>query len=512
MRTDPGKVFGIAVLFAATLLTMVGTILVTGFSVLDTDPASYIIVVILMLFVFMLFSLKEDLHLNKNKRIIALGVLVFVFYILLLSYARVGLSFVFATFRIDALLIPLALVSFILLLFGTYGLRKLAPLLIYSLFLSPLLLMPVLLQNSAFANVNAAFVYETLKSFGVPVTLHGITITSAANASISIASTCAPIGTFIALVMFLVPVAYLYRGSLKRKALWLISGLALVFVLNFARMFAIAYSWAYYGIDQAISIFHVFAGQILFYAAIIVMLLLAGKYGLGITRMRKGQFGELSRDFAKARGKFGMAWTYAIILGVVGLLFSLPYLNSTYASPTFFYGNLNTIGQNTIYHAIGATFTDFSANTIKVSSQNFTEALAILNGSNASNATYIVAAATNIPIPGFVVTNYTHVQGGQSYLLRNGIRLTSSLGHSGNYIFDINYFAAPFNISGQYFSVNYEFFKLINSSVPSCGLLTYRSVGLFNYIESLIYNAVSGRFNYGKNDVMCSSYTVASYV
>ena len=58
--------------------------------------------------------------------------------------------------------------------------------------------------------------------------------------------------------------------------------------------------------------------------------------------------------------------------------------------------------------------------------------------------------------------------------------------------------------------LNYEFFKLVNRSAPSCGLLTYRSVGLFNYIESLIYNTVEGQFNYGKNSVMCNAYTVAA--
>ena len=414
MCTDPGKVFGIAVLFVATLLTMACTVLVTNFSILDTDPTSYVIVVMLMLFVFILFSLKEDLHLNKNRRFVVLGVCIFVFYIVFLSYVRVGLSFVFATFRIDALLIPLALVSFILMLFGIAGLRKLAPLVIYSLFLSPLLLMPLLFQNAAFANVNAAFVYETLRAFGVPVTLNGITITAASSASISIASTCAPIGTFVALVMFLVPVAYLYKGDLKKKTLWILSGLALVFVLNFARMFAIAYSWAYYGIGQAVSIFHIFAGQILFYAAIIVMLLLAGKYGMSITRMRKGQLGELTKDFAKARGKFGLAWASVIILGVVGLLFSLPYLNSTYASPVFFYSNLTTIGQNTVYRAIGASFVNFSSSTIKIGEQNFTEALAILNGSNTDNDIYIVATATGIPISGVMVTNYTSVLAARS--------------------------------------------------------------------------------------------------
>ena len=509
MRTDPGKVFGIIVLFVATLLAMAGTILSTNLSVLDTDPASYVIVVMLMLLVFIFFSLKEDLHLNKRKRMVVYGIIVFIAYILLLSYMRVGLSSVFATFRIDALLIPISILSFILILFGTGGVKRLAPLLIYSLFMSPLLLMPVLLQNSAFANVNAAFVYDALKLFGAPVTLNGITITSLSNTSISIAATCAPIGTFIAIVMFLIPVAYLYRGALARRISWVLSGLALMLALNFARMFWISYSWAYYGIGQAIAIFHLFAGQVFFYAVIIVMILLAGWYGIHIERLAKGQLGTLAKDFSKKKSAFGYSWTIAIALGIIGMLFSMPYLDAVYASPSFFYSSLSAVGQNATYSAIAASFAEFSPNAIKVGEQNYTMALAILNG---SNTTYVAAGAVNVPLPGVAATNYTRTVSTQSYLMMSGIRITSIVGYSGSKLLAVNYFAAPFNISGRYLSVDYEFIKLANVSVPSCGLLTYRSTGVFNYAESVIYNTLSGSFDYRTNGIMCDAYTAANYV
>ena len=60
--------------------------------------------------------------------------------------------------------------------------------------------------------------------------------------------------------------------------------------------------------------------------------------------------------------------------------------------------------------------------------------------------------------------------------------------------------------------MDYEFFKLVNGSTPSCSLLSYKSVGLFNYVESTIYNTLGGQFDYGKNSMMCDAYTVASYV
>ncbi len=509
MRTNPGKVLGIVVLFIATLLAMYGTLLSTNFSVLDTDPASYVIVVMLMLLVFILFSMKEELHLARSRRELAYGIGVFVLYILLLSYARVGLSFVFATFRIDALLIPLALVSFILILFGASGIRKMAPVVIYALFMSPLLLMPLLLQSQVFANVNAAFVYGALKQFGVPVTLHGITITSSANASISIASTCAPIGTFVALVMFLIPVAYLYRGGLGRKTVWLASGLALMLLLNFARMLWIAYNWANYGIGEAVAVFHLFAGQIMFYAVIIVMILLATRYGMRLDRIEKGKLRALSRDFKAKRSRFGSSWALPLALGAVGLLFSLPYLSAAYASPSFFYGNMSAISANDLYGAVSPAFASFSPNVIRISEQNYTVALAILNGSSSNNATYVVATVLNRPLPGASVTGYSKVVSSSSYLTRKGIRITSVIGYSGGELFDANYFAVPVDMFGHIFSVNYEFIKLASSGA-SCDLVGYSSAGLFNYIESVIYNTLSGSFGHGANGIMCSAYVVAN--
>ncbi len=511
MRTNPGKVLGIIVLFIATLLTMFGTLLSTNFSVLDTDPASYVIVVMLMLPVFILFSMKEDLHLARSGRELAYGIGVFVLYILLLSYTRVGLSFVFATFRIDALLIPLALVSFILMLFGASGLRKMAPVLIYALFMSPLLLMPLLLQSQAFANINAAFVYGALKQFGVPVTLHGITITSSANTSISIASTCAPIGTFVALIMFLIPVAYLYRGGIGRKTMWLASGLAMMLLLNFARMLWISYNWAYYGIGEAVAVFHLFAGQIMFYAVIIVMILIATRYGMRLDRLKRGELRALKRDFSAKIGGFGRSWTLPLALGIIGLLFSLPYLSAAYASPSFFYGNMSAVNANSLYGAISPAFSSFSPNVIKVGAQNYTAALAILNGSSSSNATYVVADLLNRPLPGSAVTKYSKIVSTGSYLIKNGVRITSIVGYSGGKLFETNYFAAPVDIFGHLFSVNYEFIRLASSGVQSCTLFSYASAGLFNYIESVIYNTLSGSFDYSASGIMCSAYAVANY-
>ncbi len=60
------------------------------------------------------------------------------------------------------------------------------------------------------------------------------------------------------------------------------SGLVLLFVLNLLRMTLIAGLWIVSGPTAALSTIHLFAGILLFYLAIIVMMLVAGKFGLGL--------------------------------------------------------------------------------------------------------------------------------------------------------------------------------------------------------------------------------------
>ncbi len=509
MRTDTGKVLGIGVLFVAVLLSMITIISVTNFTILDTDSTTYVIVVMLMLFVFLVFSLKERLQLNRDGAQIFYGALIFAGYIFLLSYLRVSLSFVYTTFGIGALLIPMAILSFTIMLFGFDGVRRLWPVIVYALFASPLLLMPVLWQGGSFATANAYVVYGAMKLFGVPVTINGIMITSQAGASISIAATCAPVGTFIALVMFLVPIAYLFDGPRKRKGLWVLSGFALLLLLNFGRMFLIAYSWSHYGITQAVAVFHLFAGQILFYAAIIAMLLLAGRYGLRVLKLRKNQLRQLGADVRERGWGFNRSCAITLSLGVVALLFSLPYLNSIYASPTFFYGNISAPEAHTLYQMAGQSIGYIYPNALAVGENGTSYAFAIENST--SGATYVIAWAVPVPSQGPIEVGNSLSANQGRYMLENGVSVGAAIASTENYTFELNYFALPFNVSGSHVSVNYEFLSLLNSSIPTCRDIGYTSIGLFNYIESSIYNTLNGNFNYGASGFLCSAYLTAQY-
>lgn len=503
----PDKLFGIIVLFIAVLLSTAIIISRASFSILDTDPATYVIVVMLMVFALIVFSLKKRLKLNKDRREFALGITIFIVYVLLLSYVRVAMSFAFSSFGIDALLVSLPIISFIIILFGRDGAMKLWPIAAYYLFASPLLLMPLLLQNSAFARINAEFVYYLLRVFGAPVTINGITIASQTSTSISIASTCAPLGTFVALAMFLLPVAYLYDGRNRNKGLWVVSGIALMLLFNFIRMFGIAYAWSYYGINQAISTFHLFAGQILFYAAIIIMLVIASGYGLILPKASRR--GRSTVHFIRSIHDSGYGFAIVLLLALIAFAFTFPYLNASYTSPTLFYNNITRSQNIALYKAAGNAVAQNYNSIIGIGSNGTNYGYALVNLTDQNASIFIIASAAPIPVFGKLPVNASkHSYGRMTFLLQNGVGFRVADVISGNYTFAVDYFALPVTVNGESFSLNYEFFRLLGGH--PCSPPGYKQIGVVNYLESVIYNTLSGQFDYSPNGLICQAYVTAS--
>ena len=56
MQAEKQRPLGSLSLFVAFLLASINSIAVSSLSVLDTDPSTYVIVVMLMLFAFIMFS------------------------------------------------------------------------------------------------------------------------------------------------------------------------------------------------------------------------------------------------------------------------------------------------------------------------------------------------------------------------------------------------------------------------------------------------------------------------
>ncbi len=325
----------IAVALAASLYT-------TQLTISDTDPSTYIAIPMLMLPVFALFFAKEQISPRVKKRDICAALIIFIALILLTAYLRISLSYLFASYSVEMLLFPLLIASFIILIFGLANLKRFWPLLLYAVFASPVLLIPIINLNSLFAAFNTQIVYHLLGVF-VQNARYIAPITIIANGyTIGIGESCVGIGLLIAIILLLAPVAWLYYGKPIRKLLWVFSGLLLLFLLNLMRMLIIAASWVTYGPTSALILFHEFAGILLFYAAVIIILLISHLYG--ITLVSKNRFVQ---KHASRHGR-GSHIAYNKVAIVLAVAFSFLYLllNIGYSNISVSPYLLNTLPQS----------------------------------------------------------------------------------------------------------------------------------------------------------------------
>ncbi|MGD0728888.1 MAG: exosortase/archaeosortase family protein [Candidatus Micrarchaeaceae archaeon] len=380
---------------------------------------------------------------------------------------------------------------------------------IYSVFASPFLLLPLLNLNAGFANVNANIIYNFVRALGVNASKVGLVITSASGSSITISTTCVSLGTFIAFVMFLIPLAYLYDGKLKNKIYWIFSGIVLIVALNLLRMLSITLVWVYYGINSAASLFHTFAGQIIFYAAIIIMVLLYYKYGLAIGKSKKSILKDI-KTFKFTDKDIFITCLVVVFLAIIAFGFSYNYSNAVIVPSTLLKSNLQ-ISQIPVYQYVLSNMENSRSNVIVIENTPG-GALFSLGASNLTSNQSI-----------FALVNYTHQLSNSynvlsynssakhHYLLRNGITLTAQTAYSGNYLFDVNYFSAPYELNSTSATiVDYVLFREQNSSAIYCNAFNYSSDAP-EYIESYIYNLIDSG-NYNNKGLICQSYLIASSI
>ncbi|VVB76696.1 Transmembrane exosortase (Exosortase_EpsH) [uncultured archaeon] len=318
-----GRNFGILVLFIAVVLLIATSLFITPLAVSDSDPSTYVIVPTIMLPLLIIFSAKAKAEPRVNDRDIIIGAALFAAFILSTLVLRFEFSFFFVGFRLDLLMLPLAIAAAAILIFGTENLAKFKGPLLYALFASPVVLFVIINEYSAFTSLNTVIVYELLKPFVVNVSYVAPTSINANGNYIGIGQACVSLGIFIALALFLAPIAYLYDGKGARKALWVASGVALLFFLNISRMLLASYAWLTGGPSASVAWIHSFVGVLLFYVAIAAMILFAGRYGLTLE----------SKNPRKRSGR-ASAGTVSTLSIVLVLAFAATYLLSTisYAS------------------------------------------------------------------------------------------------------------------------------------------------------------------------------------
>ena len=519
------KLFGMAALLVAFLIGFAPSLGITSLTISDSDPNTYIAVVMLMLPLFLIFSLKEELHFSFEIRRVMYGIAVFVVFIAALSYIRVASSYLFGLYRIDALMSALFLAALILVIFGVDGLRKLKFTVVYALFTSPLLLTPVIALNDSFTAGSAAGVYWLLQLFGLHVSGNGILSAGTLSVPITIASTCADLGLFIALVMLLVPIAYPFSGKIQRKALWIASAVALMLILNIARMFYIAYTWITSGPSAGLNVFHAFAGELLFYATLVIVILSATKYGLTIAKLKRANK-RATKNAAYDRTLL-IPIGIALLMGLVVLFLSLPYGVSLNLAPLAPVNATSSASVSIEYLQIANSLAYARMNIAQLgqaqlnitTDQGAESYLFSLSNSTytGNNSVFAIVTPDSFPAPGFVLPSGGKTIKSGAVLLNNGISLHESLVSNGTYL-DVAYFSIPYavtkpgtgaNPSNDY--INYQFIATASNregnGVPYCSF----NVSPANYFESAVYNFLSGGTQLqGMPSAMCPGYRVAS--
>ena len=257
----------------------------------DTNPSTYVIIPILMLPIFALFMLKHSGSLvpRVDSKSLLLGTMLFITLIVLALDLRGYLGPMFFGYRMDMLIFPIGIAALASLIFGVENLSKFTWIAVYALLASPLLLFPIVNQNLYFASLNSGAIYHIIRVF-MPSASFAAPLTIYFNGNgISIGNACIGIGAMIGLLLFLIPVAYFLDGKPARKAIWALGGLILMLAFNFIRMLSITIAWFTYGPNNGTLGVHAVIGQILFYADIIIMLLVAGKFGLAYPRIGLGK-------------------------------------------------------------------------------------------------------------------------------------------------------------------------------------------------------------------------------
>ena len=317
----------LTLLFAVLLAVMViNLIALTPLSISDSDASTYVIVPMLMLPLFALFMIKENLVPNVGRKDMLLGIILFMTYILLAKYMIIQFGYLFFSYRIGWLLFPILIASIATILFGASNLKRFSFIAVYALFASPLLLLPVISLNPGFATLNSIMVYHIARLF-FPSMIYSAPISLLLNGiSISIGEACVGVGALIGLVMLMLPLAYLYDGSAKKKFEWVLSGIVLLLVLNLIRMSAISILWFSEGPNQQLLDIHSVAGQFLFYMAVAVMVIVAGLYGLRYPQLKIKK---------QAKSKRYSLWpaAIAVILALIYYIVSMQFTNVQVISP-----------------------------------------------------------------------------------------------------------------------------------------------------------------------------------
>jgi exosortase/archaeosortase family protein len=100
--------------------------------------------------------------------------------------------------------------------------------------------------------------------------------------ALSVVSACSGVNGIVGFLLVGSAFAAIVRGPIVRKVLWLLGGMALLWVINLARITFIFYAGKQWGENVAINVFHPFVGLVTFSLGVLAMILLIKPLGMHI--------------------------------------------------------------------------------------------------------------------------------------------------------------------------------------------------------------------------------------
>lgn len=205
----------------------------------------------------------------------------------------VRLSTMFWVWRLDLLSLPLFVAGTVSILFGVRALWRLRVPVAFLFLAWPLPYSVALLRwLDAFTGTTLWGVKAALNLVPVAEWTPGsdgslfVVGAGAGQFTVSVASACSGVNGVVGYLLIGLAFMNAVVGAARRKALWLVSGLAFIWFLNVVRIviiFATGHQW---GEAVAIDGFHPVIGLVTFNLGVLAMVLVLGHFGLGIRSSR----------------------------------------------------------------------------------------------------------------------------------------------------------------------------------------------------------------------------------
>ena len=264
--------FYLALIFILTIAAYFPTLTSMKFYIDDNDPASYVVVVLPIFFIFLIFFYMKELEVERDlsKFLIA--------FILVGSaitiYLQGQIHPTWSAYKLDLLSIPFFVSGAMVIFFGIESAKRLKFILLYLFLIWPLIFYPIYPLQQFATDLTADVANVFIKLMGLPIErIQGNIFTSGERVPLEIAPTCVALGAFLGLFALLLPFLNSLTGETKNKIKWIASGIILVWLLNLIRIIVIILLWYYSGLEEALYVFHNFGGNLIFDVSLVISLL-----------------------------------------------------------------------------------------------------------------------------------------------------------------------------------------------------------------------------------------------